>query len=159
MNAELLHDAISLLPEDLLTDVDRLRQKKRSRWKELTALAACLCLVAGLLMFFPTGATTADSASGTAENGEAESPQYSVTTSTIDATVAEVCDEYVLVKIQQPENSESLTTETSVKLSFEHLAKIPDLQVGQRIQIFYAPAQYDQNKMTICPHKIEIIQE
>lgn len=66
-NAEHIHDALSLLPDELLAPVDALRQKKRFPWKSLTALAACLCLIAGLWLFFP-GAVSMDSANGSAEN-------------------------------------------------------------------------------------------
>ena len=53
MNPEQLHDAISLLSDDLLVPVDKLRQKKRIPWKSVAALAACACLVVGLWTLFP----------------------------------------------------------------------------------------------------------
>lgn len=55
MNAEMLMDAINLLPDDILEQVDALRQRRHIPWKSLTALAACLCLVAGLWLFPPVG--------------------------------------------------------------------------------------------------------
>lgn len=48
MNAELLHDALTLLPEDLIAETDALRQAKKPRvipWKRILPLAACLCLI------------------------------------------------------------------------------------------------------------------
>ena len=33
MNAEQLQDAISLLPEEMVADVERLRQRKPNPWK------------------------------------------------------------------------------------------------------------------------------
>ena len=53
MKTENLVDALGLLPEELLEEADLLRQKKRFPWKPVTALAACLCLVAGLWFMNP----------------------------------------------------------------------------------------------------------
>lgn len=53
MKTENLVDALELLPEELLEEADRLRRKKPFPWKGITALAACLCLVAGLWFMIP----------------------------------------------------------------------------------------------------------
>lgn len=48
MNAEQLHDALTLLPEDLIAEVDALRRAPRRKivyWKRILPVAACLCLV------------------------------------------------------------------------------------------------------------------
>ena len=50
MNAEKILDAMQYLPEELLLQTDRLRQRKTVRWQHLAAMAACLCLVLGLAM-------------------------------------------------------------------------------------------------------------
>ena len=86
MTVEQLHDAIGLLPGDLLAETDRLRQaprpKKTVLWKPVLAMAACLALVlTGWFWWFqPKGSTggTADSAflqaapaAGAPENGAA----------------------------------------------------------------------------------------
>ena len=86
MTVEQLHDAIGLLPGDLLAETDRLRQaprpKKTVLWKPVLAMAACLALVlTGWFWWFqPKGSTggTADAAflqaapaAGTPENGAA----------------------------------------------------------------------------------------
>ena len=50
MTAEQLHDAIGLLPADLVAEADALRQSKplrRSHWKHYAAMAACFALVLG----------------------------------------------------------------------------------------------------------------
>lgn len=87
MTVEQLHDAIGLLPGDLLAETDRLRQaprpKKTVLWKPVLAMAACLALVlTGWFWWFQpkgsTGGTAADTASlqaapaaGAPENGAA----------------------------------------------------------------------------------------
>lgn len=48
MNPETLHDALGLLPSDLLTPVDRLRsapRKPRAHWMRYASMAACLALM------------------------------------------------------------------------------------------------------------------
>lgn len=67
MNAEILHDAIGLLPSDLITPVDALRSAPRKRkqpWGHYGAIAACLALVlwgSGML-FDRLGVSTEDMA-------------------------------------------------------------------------------------------------
>lgn len=70
MNGEKLMDAMNLLPDDLLEATNALRTRKRTHWKPIVALAACLCLVVGMWLINP-GAKAEDSASGTnQERGE-----------------------------------------------------------------------------------------
>ena len=64
MTAEKLHDAISLLPADLVAEADRLRRGKPRviLWKRYAAMAACFALVLGcgmfaMSVFAPKGAT------------------------------------------------------------------------------------------------------
>ena len=66
MNSEKLHDAIGLLPSDLITETDRLRCAKPRviPWKRYAAMAACFAVVLGCSMFAmqvfaPKGATEA----------------------------------------------------------------------------------------------------
>ena len=47
MSAEKLLDAMQYLPDEMLEQTDRLRQRKSFRWKPLVATAACLCLLLG----------------------------------------------------------------------------------------------------------------
>ena len=44
MNGETLHDALTLLPADLITAADRCRRTRKpiSRWSQLAAMAACM---------------------------------------------------------------------------------------------------------------------
>lgn len=69
MNAEMLHDALNLLPGDLITATDKLRSRPRKqgvRWLRHAAMAACFVLIlgAGLLItpfFFGMGGSSAPS--------------------------------------------------------------------------------------------------
>ena len=62
IDAEQLHDALNLLPEDLLAPVDILRQRKRTYWKPIAAAAASLLLVVGLYQLQPAQKTTENGA-------------------------------------------------------------------------------------------------
>ena len=66
MTAETLHDAIGLLPADLVAEADRIRTRKQKLipWKRYAALAACFALVLSCGLFAmeflaPGGATEA----------------------------------------------------------------------------------------------------
>ena len=55
MTSDMLQDAISLLPNDLIAETDRLRSAPRTaviQWKRWAALAACLVLVLGTGLVF-----------------------------------------------------------------------------------------------------------
>lgn len=72
MNVEILHDALNLLPGDLVTAVDRLRsapRKKPIRWPRFATIAACAALVlwgGAVMAIFLSG--MGGLASSTAEN-------------------------------------------------------------------------------------------
>ena len=51
MIAEQLHDALTGLPEEMLTPLEAIRKKRPFPWKAVSAAAACLVLFAGLLLF------------------------------------------------------------------------------------------------------------
>lgn len=60
MTAEQLHDAIGLLPADLVAEADALRQSRplrRSYWKRYAAIAACFALVLGCALTVRLGIT------------------------------------------------------------------------------------------------------
>lgn len=74
MNAEQFHDALGMLPQDLVTETDRRRTAPRQRilqWKKWVSMAACLALMIGCtLVFLETGR------GGTAEKaGQSCEPQ------------------------------------------------------------------------------------
>jgi hypothetical protein len=45
VNREMLMDAIGQLPEDILAETAKKRQRKKHHWAPLAAAAACLCLL------------------------------------------------------------------------------------------------------------------
>ena len=136
MNADKLHDAISLLPDDLLEPVDALRRKKRIPVRSLTALAACACLVAGLWLFAPDAFRSAENNAGAAmgdgllsgnsnslsgqpqEKPEAESKAF------LTATVMEIKEDYIVVL--PGSTLTDIAKPVTVKLS--NLKTIPQLE-------------------------------
>ena len=54
MTAEQFHDALTLLPEDLVARADRIRSRKRTRipWKSCAAIAACFAVLLCSAVFY-----------------------------------------------------------------------------------------------------------
>ena len=154
MNAETLHDAISLLPEALLTDVDRLRRKKSVPWRSIAALAACLCMVAGLWTL-GSGGIKAESGSSAPENYYAndaskESATGHSITEPMSAVIVQVLDDRitvlpgdVLTDIAQP-----------ITVMLTELEDTPALAENQRIVIYC-----EEYTDPLVPYRIEIIAE
>ena len=165
MTPDTLHDALSLLPQDLLIPVDRLRQKKRVHWKSVAALAACLCLVVGLWFLNPQSKVATDSANGKGEMPEyepMETHQFSTTASGIAVKVLRAEENHLVVAPKQPEklSDENISLQLpSLQLTFENLEQIPQVQAGQTIRIYFEPEQLDEYSMTVKPYKIEIVKE
>lgn len=153
IDAEHIHDALTLLPDELLEPVDALRQKRRIPWKSVTATAACLCLVAGLWLFAPNTALKGASGNtgGDRFHGACDSVnQESLTQKPIVATVIEVAKDRIVVL-----PGDSLTDiATPVTVLLTDLEKIPDLTAGQRINI-YCQETPDLTK-PLLPYRIEI---
>lgn len=169
MTPEHLHDAITLLPEDLLTQTDRLRQKKRTPWKSIAAVAACLCLLLGLPYLFPGEIVSMDAANGAGnpeyapemEKSEG-STHYSSTTEGALVEILSV-EEDSLQVFSEPTKEvagENFCIQLStLTLTFENLAQIPEVKPGQTLRIYYNPEQFEEDSMTVKPYKIEIIEE
>lgn len=158
MNPDRLHDAISLLPEDLLTPVDALRQKKRFHWQSIAALAACMCLAAGLWLL-PISAANEKGNGGIMEpaGGRGDGFMESVTDQIIEeststyaltATVTEVSEEYF---IAQPEDAEPVTVQ------LDTLEQVPALSPGQTVRIFCK--EFPDGTAPLTPYHIEIIEK
>ena len=64
MNPENIHDALNLLPDDLIAEADALRQQPRKTipWKQLIPMAACFALVLGALYVVLPNMATKDAA-------------------------------------------------------------------------------------------------
>ena len=166
MKGEVLHDAISLLPEDLLTPVDRLRQQRKTPWKSIAAVAACLCLVVGLWLIYPGNKLAMDSVNSGILNGAGATPEkepaaehaHSTTSSGYELEVLRVDEDYAIV-LDPPEDPTACIQMSSLMLTYENLEEIPQLQAGQRIRIYYEEDQFDIEAMTVKPYKVEIIEE
>lgn len=170
MNAESLHDAITLLPEELLIPVDRLRQKKRVPWKSLIAVAACFCILLGLRFVLPGDLVAMDSANGGIELGEpAEENQYSASMSESPSLDRSISATVVSIQEKEPQivcvlsgglaAGGSSAEQPQITVSFENLEQIPKLKQEDTIRIYYKPEQYDVNKGIVRPYRIEIIKE
>ncbi|MBQ8358546.1 MAG: hypothetical protein IJX37_01340 [Oscillospiraceae bacterium] len=155
MNADMLHDAISLLPEELLAPVDALRQKKRAFWQPVAALAACVCLVAGLWLFLP--GVSMDSSNGSAMEGFGDGSMGSIadqitqesgSTYSLSGTIIEVAEDYLIVQLN---NTEPVT------VLLDELEQIPVLSPGQKIRIYCE--EIPDDTMPLVPYRIAIIEE
>ena len=69
MTIETLHDAIGLLPNDLILETDKKRNRpvKTARWKRIAAMAACIALILYCGLLFRSGLLTGGSKSAPVE--------------------------------------------------------------------------------------------
>ncbi len=161
MNAEHLHDAISLLPEDLLEPVDKLRQRKPIPWKSVAALAACACLIVGLWSLLPSAGGTKGTDNGAIiEPGDGFGSIFdgavqeeSTTCAYLTATVLEVTKSHITV---QPDG-ELTDTAKPVTVKLDKLETIPTLEKGQKIKLYCI--EFPDNGQPLTPYRIEITQD
>lgn len=155
MNAENLQDAISLLPEEMVADVDRLRRKKPNPWKGVIAAAACICLLTGLWTLH-NGGIKAESGSAAPDRyysdgaGMESAESNSQIAPMMVATVVEVQEDRIIVL--PGETLTSIAQPITVMLT--ELEEIPKLTKNQRIRIYYK-----ENTNPLIPYKIEVIDE
>lgn len=151
ISPEMIHDALTLLPEDLIEPVDALRRRKRFYWKPVAAVAACLCLAVGLWLLAP--GITADSSNGMAADGALSDSitQESGSAIYLTATVQEVDTDCIRV---MPEGLSAL-----IAVSLTQLEEIPELSVGQTIRI-YCEEEPDESMKAekLTPYRIEIVE-
>lgn len=160
MDAELLQDAIGLLPEEMLAPVDTLRRKKRAAWKPLVAVAASLLLVVGIWQLQPISADNnkgmedADEHAPIADRGDGYSgssnySEYSTSDNLylycINAKVTEVMEDYLVVALAEGDTA---------KVFFENMEEKKAFSVGAEIELWFdtAPAELTQlnpNDITI----------
>lgn len=89
MREDLIHDALNLLDDDLISEVECLRSRKKSRtkqWMSWAAMAACMCIVIGSILSgrLPVGIgqnsesadmeSMSNSAAGNEESADSELP-------------------------------------------------------------------------------------
>ena len=155
MNAENLQDAISLLPEEMVADVDRLRRKKPNPWKGVIAAAACICLLTGLWTL-QNGGIKAESGSAAPDRyhdgsvGMESAESNSQIAPMMIATVVEVQEDRIIVL--PGETLTSIAQPMTVMLT--ELEEIPRLTKNQRIRIYYK-----EKTNPLIPYKIEVIDE
>lgn len=150
ISPEMIHDALTLLPEDLIEPVDALRRRKRSHWKPVAAVAACLCLAVGLWLLAP--GITADNSGTAADDALSDSTaQESGSVSYLTATVQELDTDCIRV---MPEGLSAL-----IAVSLTQLEEIPELSVGQTIRIYCEEAPDESIKAEkLTPYRIEIVE-
>ena len=155
MNAENLQDAISLLPEEMVADVDRLRRKKPNPWKGVIAAAACICLLTSLWVL-QNGGIKAESGSAAPDRyysdgaGMESAESNSQIAPMMVATVVEVQEDRIIVL--PGETLTSIAQPMTVMLT--ELEEIPRLTKNQRIRIYYK-----EKTNPLIPYKIEVIDE
>lgn len=157
MNPEILHDAVSLLPEDLLAPVDALRQKKCFRWQPVAGLAACVCVVVGLCLFPPAAKNSSGNGAIVPEDGRGDGITGSIADQVIQesiggysltATVVEVTAKSLIV---QPDNTEPITVQ------LDALEQVPALSAGHKVQIFCK--EIPESTAPLVPYRIIVIEE
>ena len=161
IDSQNIHDALNLLPDDLIAPVEALRKKKPFPWKALTALVACLCLCVGLWHFLPNIAV--DNLAGSMlENGSGLTGDMEFSTSSPHIHTFEVYevgqDHITAVPVPKIELSDDICVQISVTtVTFENLETSPELNPGQHIRIYYEDNGGDGT--TVSPYRIEIIKE
>ena len=151
MNEHQLHDAIGDISEELIAPAAKLRQKKQYPAAKWVAAAACLCLLLSLPFTWKTlNGTEAESKVNTAVDLElSTSNQFSGLLDktedaadgiTVDATVfrakvLEIRENCVLV--EPLEGQQERLCSDQIYVSFGMLTQIPELRVGDILQIQY----------------------
>ena len=148
INREHLLDALSLLPDELLIPVDKLRQKKHISWKPLVSLAACLCLMAGLWFLAPGDLLDKGLNGNGGGNMAPDSSQVSPEAAPYQLTfsVTAVFDDHI--QGRQDPNSQA------VEIYFDNLTNVPSLSVGQEIIVFCSHEPEDNEPLH--PIRIEL---
>ena len=162
MDVHSLHDAISLLPEEMLIPVDAMRQKKRVSWRSLVAVAACFCLMFGLWLFRPldkasgntairdgiTENSANNSGGGLMDKAEEYHSEVTIGFSLMNAKVIAVEETYLLVTLFS--SGESATVYT------EKLQELPSVKVGDTVSLTFPEAPKDLKNL--YPTQINISQ-
>ncbi len=130
MNAEQFHDALTLLPPDLVAEADESRRRSKApvRWKPLAAMAACFLLVLSMgafRLFVPgyrsaapeTAMSMADAAPEEAIAEEA-APVENATGGSLDTVMDAAAPFWEAVTVSTPESAtSSVNRSTQPKLT------------------------------------------
>ena len=164
MNEHQIHDAIGDISEELIDPVARLRQKKRYPAVKWLAAAACLCLLLSLPFTWNTfTATKAESMNtefapeanmsnrfdGMLDKTENSAADMIVNVSAFRGKVLEVDEECVLVEPLEGEQEQLCSDK--IYVSIGKLAQIPEIRVGDILQI-----QYDGMIQETYPAQINV---
>ena len=148
MNEYQIHDAIGEISEELIEPVAKLRQKKRYPVAKWAAVAACLCLV--LSFSLGLGSRNGLKMESTSSMGAPEMEMENLFSGMLDkvdgaaditvgtsfrAKVLEVNEKSVLV--EPLEGEKELLSSDKIYVSFGKLAQIPEIRVGDILQIHY----------------------
>ena len=142
MNEQHIHDAIGELSEEILAPVAKLRQKKRHPIAPWVAAAACLCL----LLCLPKGVFDTAKAENAVSNAAPEMDMdmedhfYGATMDKVNvamfrAKILEMYDGTVLV--EPLEGERELLSADKFHVSLGHLQDLPEMQVGDILEITY----------------------
>lgn len=158
MKPETFHDAVTLLPEELLQPVDALRRKKRFSWKSVLATAACLLVVTGLAIGYARiiAPASAENEAGDMAPPQQENVSQSKAESPSLVEVVQVEADYVMVVNASATSGDSCALRAPIKLYFEKLTQVPALQVGQILEIYWNTEDYDPVEHAITPYRIVI---
>lgn len=155
MTAEHIHDALNHLPDALLEATDALRQRRRTPWRSVAALAACACLVVGLWFFPDLSAKSSAEAGSAVMDGLAQEAPESCTESAatvpyITAQVTKVESDRIWVTMDQ--------TDAQIPVYLEGLEEIPALEAGQQVRIYCTETENGMGSTTpgLHPYKIEL---
>ena len=151
-------DAIGELPEEMIGPVAALRQKKPIRWGHWVALAACICLVLLPLGWQGWNAVRSDDK---AEAGKEHCysskdtlpAQYEGITdnsacASFRAEVLAVDDNWILVR--PLEGEDELRSADKIYAYFEGVKSVPEIKVGDRVEIFYSGMLQETYPASAC---------
>lgn len=158
IRAEQLHDALTLLPEDLLTPVDALRRKKRIVWKPVAALAACMALVVGLWFLVPGAVSSENNGSAERGDGIVNDSSLSGIKDQGDPEAGSSCEFLTATVINIQPSCLEVSTDASqtVTVRLEQLETLPELVIGQSIKIYCE--ELSDLSQPIVPYKICIVE-
>lgn len=159
INAERLQDAITLLPEELLSPVDALRQKKQVLGRPIAAAVASLLLVVGLWYLQPAQKSAdngtfledaaehapADRGDGLVEDYAGNSMEHSFSSYTysLPVKITEVHEAYLVVILPAGESAD---------VFFDNLEKAQDFSLGEKITLCFS--RKPENLKKLFPNEI-----